>query len=170
MTSVLAGHPGPRVTTPPEPGFDDPPVLGKLASRLGTVMLIMAMLLPATGGCTGDRIVFGHIPPSTFQFVTVVELDGPGAGGWQVAQVVVLLGRLSTMFPRAAFCDVEVGMPIVNTQQGYIPVEMAQMESAMAAMFNHPDHGTVAGSRVSGFHAWKGKKIPRKKFPPKRGR
>ena len=160
--------------------------------------LFTSVLLSAVG-CTGQRIVFGNIPPSTFQFTTVIKHDGtPEPGGWQVAQVVVLLGRLSTMFPRAAFCDVEVGTPIVNRQQGYIPEEMAQVESALAAdsaaremlqarelptapicytfretMMRYladPQSGTIAGARVSGFRTWKGKKIPRRTFPPKRGR
>lgn len=165
-------------------------------SSPGCAMLIMAMLL-AAAGC-GQRTVFGHIPPSTFQFVTVVEHDGRGAGGWQVAQVVVLLGRLSTMFPRTAFCDVEVGMPVVNRQQGYISVETAQIASASASdqaarelfqqrekptvsicnafrttmeyILANKDIGMIRGSRVTHFRNWPGKKVPRRTFPPKRGR
>jgi hypothetical protein len=143
-------------------------------------------------------MVFGNIPPSTFQFTTVVENPRRGRGGWQVAQVVVLLGRLSTMFPRAAVCDVEVGMPVVNTQQGFISVEMAQSASAIASdqaareLFQQREKptvtichsfretmeyfladkyvGTVGGSRVTRFRSWPGKKVPRRTFPPKRGR
>lgn len=142
-------------------------------------------------------MVFGNIPPSTFHFVTVIKGDGRAPGGWQVAQVVVLLGRISTMFPRTATCDVEVGTPLVNTQQGVISVEMAQEESARASddvarelfqerrpvaeicasfrtrmtrRLGHAKQGTIAGAKVSAFKFWRGKKPPRKTFPPRRGR
>ena len=47
-------------------------------------------------------------------------------------KVLVLLGRLSAAFPRAATCDLEIGMPVIN-HLGYISVERAQLESAYAA-------------------------------------
>ncbi|MEM9488199.1 MAG: hypothetical protein AAGC55_03585, partial [Myxococcota bacterium] len=77
--------------------------------------------------------MYGNIPPTTFQFVTVVDHDGLGPGGWHVAQVAVLLGRLSTLFPRAAVCDVEVGMPLASRQHVFISKEFAQARSAEAA-------------------------------------
>ena len=139
--------------------------------------------------------MFGNIPPSTFQFVTVLDNPGSSPGGWQVAQVVVLLGRLSTMFPRAATCDVEVGTPIIN-YRGFVSVETAQEESAVAAdlvarelfqerapvasvcaafrkrmteVLGDAKRGFIPGAKVSRFNHWRGRKIPRKTFPPRRG-
>lgn len=163
------------------------------SSCLRIVVLLAGTLMLGTG-CTSGNVVFGNVPPTTFQFRTVVEHDGSGPGGWQVAQVVVLLGRLSTMFPRAATCDVEVGMPVVNRRQGYLSPERAQEESAIAAdraahkllgerkqptaalcisfraTMQYFLHSTVAGAKVDTFRPWPGKKIPRRTFPPKRGR
>ncbi len=58
-----------------------------------------------------EPIVFGGIPPSMFQFTKIVPQGGPEPGGWKVAQVVILLGRLSPHYPEAAVCEVEVGVP-----------------------------------------------------------
>lgn len=158
------------------------------------VALVLATLA-ILAGCS-DRMVFGNIPPSTFRFVTVIDNPGRSPGGWQVAQVVVLLERLSTMFPRTATCDIEVGTPIINRQQGFIPVEMAQEESAIAAdrvarelfqkrepvaslcvafrkrmtkVLGDANRGPIAGAKVSDFKHWRRKKVPRKTFPPRRG-
>jgi hypothetical protein len=159
--------------------------------------IAIVALLCVQGACAGERVVFGAIRPSTFQFTTVVEHDGIGAGGWRVAQVIVLLGRLSAVFPRAATGDVEVGVPIVN-RRGHVTVEMAQMESAaaadaaarrllqqherptgslcrlfyeaMASLLGDPDHGRIPGARVTSFRTWPGRRIPRRTFPPRRGR
>lgn len=141
-------------------------------------------------------MVFGAVPPSTFQFTTVVTRDEEPSG-WQVAQVVVLLGRLSLMFPRAAMCYVEVGVPLIH-HAGPVTVEEAQFKSAAAAdaaahkilkqhekptsticdlfrktmgkQLGHPRYGTIPGAKVTGFRAWHGKKVPRSTFPPRRGR
>lgn len=93
---------------------------------------VLVALMSLQAACMGDRVVVGNIPPSTFKFTTVIEEGGREPGGWQVAQVIVLLGRLSTMFPRAATCDIEVGMPVIN-HLGYVSVERAQLESARSA-------------------------------------
>lgn len=165
-------------------------------SYLYTLVSLLAALT-ATGGCTNGNVVFGNIPPSTFQFGTVLSHEGPGPGGWQVAQIAVLLGRLSVAFARAAVCDVEVGMPLMNTRQGLITEEMAQIQSAIAAdraarkilgerkkptatacdsfrttmefFLADPKVGTIDGARVSKFRVWRGKKVPRRTFPPRRG-
>ncbi len=143
--------------------------------------------------CTGETWVFGNIPPGTFEFATVLPYDGDGPGGWQVAQVVVLVGRLSAMYPRTAICEVEVGLPIVNRQQGFISVEMAQEASATAAdeaarkVLGEPRKPTgsacesfrramkeslrrlVRGATVGRFRDWPGKSVPRRTFPAHRG-
>ncbi len=62
----------------------------------------------------GCGAVFGHIPPEAFKFHKVVPYTPPGEGGWKVAQVNVLLGRISRKWPQGAWCDVEVGVPEVN--------------------------------------------------------
>jgi hypothetical protein len=81
--------------------------------------------------CT-EPIVFGNIPPSTFQFVNIVPHDEKGAGGWKVAQVVILLGRLSPHYPETTTCDVEVGVP-EETSKGLISDAKAQKVAAAAA-------------------------------------
>jgi hypothetical protein len=59
---------------------------------------VRLLLLAALGACQ-LACVGGHIPPSTFQFTNVVPYTGPAGGGWKVAQVLILLSRISPMFP-----------------------------------------------------------------------
>lgn len=170
---------------------------GMRRARHLCAMLLWLALMCLQGACAGERAVFGTIPVDTFQFTTVVKDDGRGkAGGWQVAQVVILLGRLSYMFPRASSCDIEVGVPIRSRKHGYITVEHAQLESATASdkaahdiltrrekptaticeLFRKSMRyyladqkiGTIPGARVTGFvNNWI---VPRRSFPPRRGR
>jgi hypothetical protein len=119
----------------------------------------------------------GHIPPSTFQFTNVVPLTGREEGGWKVAQVRILLGRLSKVFPQAAVCDIEVGVPERNlnglvsdafAQQAAarasdeaariilrerIPVALAcdQFRKRMESILRDPQFGTIPGARVTSF-------------------
>ena len=155
-------------------------------------LLIMVPWLQSA--CAGERVVFGNIPPSTFQFQTLIEHNSGGPSGWHIAQVLILLGRLSTMFPRAATCDVEVGVPLENFE-GPVTVEMAQQASATAAdraareiltqrerptasicelfrktmrhILGDRDTGLIKGARVRKF--WH-PNIPRTTFPRRRGR
>ncbi|WNG49083.1 hypothetical protein F0U60_36910 [Archangium minus] len=151
---------------------------------------MMRLLLAIAGAlqlsCT--QIVIGHIPPSTFQFTNVVPHAGPGTGGWKVAQVLVLLGRLSPIFPATATCEIEVGVPEVNLN-GPVPDDFAQEAAAKASdeaarlvikerqptalacnqFKKHMEHimgdrtfGTIPGTRVTGFQTMG---IPRKTFP-----
>lgn len=76
--------------------------------RKGLLTCLASILLQGCGA------VFGHIPPETFLFHEVVPYTPPGEGGWKVAQVNVLLGRISRKWPQGAWCDVEVGVPEVN--------------------------------------------------------
>lgn len=92
----------------------DPPL--RLLTILGVLLL----------ACVG-----GHIPPSTFQFTQVVPYTGP-QGGWKVAQIIVLLAKISTLFPETATCEIEVGVPEVSFQ-GVISDEFAQVTAAKAA-------------------------------------
>lgn len=83
----------------------------------------------ALAACT---LVGGGIPPSQFHFVRVVAPPGVGEGGWKVAQVAILLNRVSPMFPVSAICDVEVQVPEIN-YLGPVSDELAQMRAAEAA-------------------------------------
>jgi hypothetical protein len=93
------------------------------------ISLLLAVLGTVQLACVG-----GHIPPSTFQFENVVRYTGNGneTGGWKVAQVLVLLGRLSPSFSSTATCDIEVGVPERNFN-GWVLDEFAQVEAAKAA-------------------------------------
>lgn len=93
------------------------------------VLLSLVLLGASEGACVG-----GHIPPSMFQFKNIVPYRGNGTetGGWKVAQVVILLSRISPEFPESATCDIEVGVPERN-KLGWVLDEFAQAEAAKAA-------------------------------------
>jgi hypothetical protein len=156
-----------------------PYVLGCGVAR--PLLVIAGALLAA---CT-EPIVFGSIPPSTFQFVNVVPHDGKGAGGWKVAQVIILLGRLSPRYPETTACDVEVGMP-EETSKSRISDEKAQRAAARAAnsaarevlterlptgqaciqfrqaMERALNQGGIVGAKVTGFQQTG---VPQRTFP-----
>lgn len=173
----------------------DAAVIRALSSKtvIARHSFVVAMLLLTAATACGNPVVLGYIPPSTFQFTTVVELSDDEPGGWQIAQLLVLLGRLSAMFPRAAVCQVEVGVPIVNGDIGFISVEFAQHASAAAADTAardlmekreiptisackafvetmqkrlRPPDGPIRGAKVNRFTRHD---LPRRTFPPKRG-
>lgn len=147
------------------------------------VVLCLAVLGLAQLACAG-----GHIPPSTFQFTNIVPYTGPGTGGWKVAQVTVLLNRISRTFPQSAVCDIEVGVPEVNVK-GPVPDPFAQIEAARAAdnaarfvfrkrlptallceqfkqhmerILTDPKSGTIPGAKVTGFRETG---VPKMTFP-----
>ncbi|WP_152622400.1 hypothetical protein [Archangium violaceum] len=91
------------------------------------VLLLLAALGTCQLGCVG-----GHISPSMFQFSPVVPYTGPDGGGWKVAQVLILLGRISPMFSATATCDIEVGVP-EKYGDVWVTNEFAQVEAAKAA-------------------------------------
>ncbi|QRN93692.1 hypothetical protein JRI60_31535 [Archangium violaceum] len=91
------------------------------------ILLSLALLGAVLHACVG-----GHIPPSTFQFTNIVPLVGTERSGWKVAQVIVLMGRISRLFPEAATCEVEVGVPERNVH-GLVTDEFAQVAAAKAA-------------------------------------
>ena len=93
-------------------------------------LLLSLLLLGASQlACVG-----GRIPPSMFQFMNVVPYSGPAGeeGGWKVAQVLILLGKISPKFTSTATCDIEVGVPERNWK-GWVLDEVAQVEAAKAA-------------------------------------
>lgn len=94
------------------------------------VLWIMVLGLPLSA--CGDPIVFGRIPPSTFQFTSVVPADRERSSGWKVAQVIILLGRLSPRYPEAAFCQIEIGVPELSGGL-HISTVAAQKAAATAA-------------------------------------
>jgi hypothetical protein len=148
---------------------------------------VLLLLLAVLGACQ-LACVGGHIPPSMFQFSNVVPYTGPGTGGWKVAQVLILLGKISPMFSSAATCDVEVGVPERNWK-GWVLDEFAQEKAAEAAdkaarivlrehqptalacdqfrkhmqsILGDPNFGTIPGATVTGFQRVG---VPRTTFP-----
>lgn len=103
----------------------------KRMSAMWQMMMAVSCAFAASA-VTACTQVYGSIPPSTFQFKTIVHHQGSKPGGWQVAQVLVLMHRLSPVMPAASVCDVEVGVPLVN-YKGPVPTEFAQAQSAIAA-------------------------------------
>jgi len=152
-----------------------------------SVLLLLAVLGAVQLACAG-----GHIPPSTFQFTNVVPLTGKEEGGWKVAQVRILLGRLSKVFPQASVCDIEVGVPERNLNglisdafaqeaaarasdeaarivlRERIPVAMAcdQCRKHMQGILGDWRFGLIPGARVSGFREVG---VPMKTFPENAG-
>ena len=147
------------------------------------VLLLLAILGAAQLACVG-----GHIPPSMFQFQNVVPYTPPGTGGWKVAQVLVLMGKISPSFPSTAVCEIEVGVPEKNVK-GWVTNESAQVEAAKAAdeaarivlrehqptalacikfrehmqsILSDLNFGPIPGAKVTGFRAVG---VPRTTFP-----
>lgn len=90
---------------------------------LGTMTLLLEACATVAGG---------HIPPSAFEFQDVVSQKGGEPSGWKVAQVNILLSRVSRRKPLQAWCDVEVGVPIVSGRRP-ISNAVARERSADAA-------------------------------------
>ena len=155
--------------------------------RLSFTGRVVLLLLAALGACQ-LACVGGHIPPSMFQFTNVVPYTSPNGGGWKVAQVLVLLGKISPMFSATATCDIEVGVP-EKYGETWVTNEFAQVEAAKAAdqaarrvlreqqptalaCIKFREHmqsiltdrvsGPIPGARVTGFQKVG---IPRKTFP-----
>ena len=139
-------------------------------------------------GAAGLACVGGHIPPTMFQFTNVVPYTPPGTGGWKVAQVIVMMGRISTVFPMNAVCEIEVGIPEKN-KNGWVTDEFAQAAAAKAAdeaarivlrerlptamacaqfrkhmegILGDFNFGTIPGAKVSAFTV---SGVPRRTFP-----
>jgi hypothetical protein len=135
-----------------------------------------------------EPVVLGHIPPTAFHFTSVVPRSGSEAGGWKVAQVVILLGRLAPRYPETALCEIEVGVPEFN-KDGVVLDEVAQVKAAQAAdvaaarvlkerlptamacdelrktmqrIMGDPANGTLPGTRVRSFIT---PGLPRTTFP-----
>ncbi|WNG45053.1 hypothetical protein F0U60_13790 [Archangium minus] len=87
----------------------------------------MILLLDACATVSG-----GHIPPSAFDFHDFVSEQGPEPGGWKIAQVNILLSRVSRSRPLQAWCDVEVGVPVINSRRTISNV-VAQRRASAAA-------------------------------------
>jgi hypothetical protein len=155
----------------------------RASGAVRVVVLCLAVLGATQIACAG-----GHIPPSTFQFTNIVPHTGPERGGWKVAQVTVLLSRISRIFPQNAVCEIEVGVPEVN-RNGPVLDAFAQVEAAKAAdkaarlvfrerlptvllcdqfkkqmerLLTDPTLGTIPGAKVTGFREMG---VPRKTFP-----
>lgn len=156
-----------------------------LASDAYGMRLAIVLVLFLCAACTQ---VHGSLPPSTFKFKTIVPHEGPGRGGWQAAQVIILMHRISVLLPQGAVCEVEVGVPLVNwrgpvsvsfvQQQSAIAADLAarrvmrkklpsglmciQFREVMEASMDNRGKGPVPGTRVSTFIS---KGLPRTTFP-----
>ncbi|HZI12551.1 MAG TPA: hypothetical protein VE153_19365 [Myxococcus sp.] len=97
-----------------------------------TALLLLATSSAVQVACATPSAVTGSIPPSAFQFSSVVPLNGKKQGGWKAAQVTILLGRLSSVAPEATWCDIEVGVPEAN-RKGPVTDAYARVESSVAA-------------------------------------
>lgn len=102
--------------------------------------MVVAFFLGACATVSG-----GHIPPSAFEFHDIVSQEGAEPSGWRVAQVNILLSRASRRKPLQAWCDVEVGVPIVSGKRP-IPGDIAQMRSAEAA--DEASRMVLAGNEI----------------------
>ncbi len=147
-----------------------------LRSSIAACMLLVGAPLMLSG--CGDTVVRGNIPPSTFQFINVVASKKMEPSGWKVAQVIILLGKISPRYAEAAKCQVEVGVPEAIVGR-IIPTEVAQRAAASAAdeaarrvlkkkrlptalacdefkktmqsFMNDPEKGNIPGTRVTSF-------------------
>jgi hypothetical protein len=135
-----------------------------------------------------EPIVLGGIPPSAFEFTNIVPHRESGAGGWKVAQVIIMLGRLSPHYPEATACEIEVGVPeqagdekVLDTKaqraaarasdvaarevlKERLPTATAclRFRAAMALYLNDKKKGGIPGARVTAFQRTG---IPRRTFP-----
>jgi len=104
--------------------------------RLGLWVLATALLAGAMGqsGCTHGRgLVIGRITPEHFRFKTVVAVDADEVqpDGWRA---VCIHARITEGDSGATdVCKFEVGVPIRNTQQREVPLEVAQQIVAYQA-------------------------------------
>jgi hypothetical protein len=96
---------------------------------LGRLLLwgTMVLLLEACATVAG-----GHIPPSAFEFHEIVSQEGPEPGGWKIAQVNILLSRVSQRKPLRVWCDVEIGIPLENWKRS-VTDTFAQRKASTAA-------------------------------------
>ncbi|MFP2904258.1 hypothetical protein ACLESD_04110 [Pyxidicoccus sp. 3LFB2] len=108
----------------------------KATQQLCLWALATALLAGAMGqsGCTHGRgLVVGRITPEHFRFKTVVEVDADviQPDGWRA---VCIHARITEGDSGATdVCKFEVGIPIRNTQQGEVPLEVAQQVVAHLA-------------------------------------
>jgi hypothetical protein len=111
--------------------------------RIAVVCVVLFAVLVQLGCGTSYH---GSVPPRIFQFKTVVQHDGHGTGGWKVAQVIIMLARLSEYFPAKSTCSVQVGVPVVNGL-GPVSDDLAQVQSSRAA--HEAGRDVLAGSLPS---------------------
>jgi hypothetical protein len=104
--------------------------------RLGLWALATTLLTGALGqsGCTHGRgLVIGRITPEHFRFKTVVAVDADEMqpDGWRA---VCIHARITEGDSGATdVCKFEVGVPIRNTQQREVPLEVAQQVATYLA-------------------------------------
>lgn len=113
--------------------------------RVGSWALATLLLVGAAawGGCVHRRgLVIGRITPEHFRFKTIVPLDTSEVqpDGWRA---VCIHARITEGDSGATdVCKFEVGIPIRNTQQREVPLEVAQQVTAYLA--NEAAHAVVS--------------------------
>jgi len=104
--------------------------------RLSLWVLATVLLTGALGqsGCTHRHgLVIGRITPDHFRFKTVVAVDANNLqpDGWRA---VCIHARITEGDSGATdVCKFEVGLPIRNTQQREVPLEVAQQVATYLA-------------------------------------
>ncbi|RYZ15722.1 MAG: hypothetical protein EOO70_06150 [Myxococcaceae bacterium] len=103
---------------------------------MGLWALVTTLWVGALGqsGCAHGRgLVIGRITPEHFRFKTVVAVDAAELqpDGWRA---VCIHARITEGDSGATdVCKFEVGVPIRNTQQGEVPLEVARQVVASLA-------------------------------------
>ncbi|MFP2931402.1 hypothetical protein ACLESO_40695 [Pyxidicoccus sp. 3LG] len=111
-------------------------------------MLATALLTGALGqsACAHGRgVVIGRITPEYFRFKTVVAVDANAfqPDGWRA---VCIHARIMEGDSGATdVCKFEVGVPIRNTQQREVPLEVAQQ--AVAHLANTAAHEVLSNAQ-----------------------
>ncbi len=110
-------------------------ITGGVRRRLSPWRFVAVLLIAtAQGGCVHGRgTVVGRITPWHFRFKTVVSVDANEAqpDGWRA---VCIHARITDGDSGATdICKFEVGLPIRNTQQREVSLEVAQHVAAYIA-------------------------------------
>lgn len=102
-------------------------------------LIVAISLVSCTDGKMGTNVPSGTlIPASAFKFADVVSAPKNKPGGWRAVCIHARAGQtLKTPnmwdVDSSVVCRIEVGVPIHNDNQGFIPREDAQEVAAMVA-------------------------------------
>ncbi|MBK9259400.1 MAG: hypothetical protein IPM54_06135 [Polyangiaceae bacterium] len=81
-----------------------------------------------------DGVTFPNFKPSEFPFVTILQHNGTGPGGWQEAKANLEFIRISLPITYIKwYCPITIGMPLRTEALGAIPPSRAATMSATVA-------------------------------------